>query len=128
MKYLTKEDLIALHTSVVAKSGGGDGVRDDHALLSLEKSPAQHAFGQELYPTPFLKAAVYAREIMMQHPFFDGNKRSGIAAALVFLELNGYSLILKKKDILDFAIQIVTEKLGLEEIANWLKKHSKKRK
>jgi len=64
----------------------------------------------------------------MQHPFFDGNKRSGIATALVFLELNGYSLILKKKDIPDFALQIVTEKLELGYIATWLKKHSKKRK
>ena len=128
MKYLTGEDLLAIHTSVIAESGGSDGVRDDHALLSLENSPRLQAFGQELYPTIYLKAAIYAREIISQHPYFDGNKRSGMATSLVFLKLNGYTLQLHTNDILDFALKIVLEKLSLEEIAAWLKRHSKKTK
>ena len=75
---------------VIDETGGTHGVRDHDAILSLESLPRQSAFGKELYSTLFAKAAVYARNIISGHPFVDGNKRTAMAAASVFLEGNGY--------------------------------------
>jgi len=88
--------------------------------------PQQTAFGKELYPSVFLKAAVYARSIIMNHPFIDGNKRTGVTSAFVFLEWNGYESTAKEGEVEEFALKVVTEKFSLEIIADWFKKHSKK--
>lgn len=127
MKYLTHGQILLIHSMVIDETGGSHGARDYHAILSVEQLPKQKAFGQELYPTIFIKAAVYGRNIIMNHPFTDGNKRTGMLAALIFMENNGYETKAKKGEIEKFALQIVQKKLGLEEVAAWLKKHSKRR-
>ena len=101
-------------------------MRDHHALLSLEILPQQKVFGQELYPSLFQKAAVYARNVIMNHPFVDGNKRTGMAAASVFLENNGQKLFCKEGEIEKFALSIVEKRLDINAIAEWFKKHTKK--
>lgn len=109
---------------LIDETGGSHGIRDYNAILSLESLPKQAVFGQELYPTLFLKAAVYARNMIMSHPFIDGNKRTGMTLASVFLENNGYKVKAKEAVIEKFALKIVKEKLDLEEIAKFLKQHS----
>ena len=111
---------------VVEETGGLHGVRHHDVIQSVELLPLQDVFGKELYPEIFLKAAVYARTILMNHPFVDGNKRTGMTAAMVFLEDNGFIFEAKKGEMAAMAIRIVVEKLPLEEIAAWLKAHSKK--
>ncbi len=67
------------------------------------------------------------RGIIADHPFVDGNKRSGVLAALVFLNLNNYDTsTLKDIDLEDFAVQVAVEHLEIPVIAAWLKAHSKK--
>ena len=95
-------------------------------MLSVEQMPQQTAFGKELYPTMFLKAAVYTRNILMDHPFVDGNKRTGMTSAFVFLLRNGYVSITKEGGIEEFALKIIQERFSLEKIAIWFEKHSKK--
>lgn len=126
MKYLTKEQILLIHSMAIDETSGLHGVRDYHVILSLEVAPKQKVFNKELYPTIFLKTAVYARDIIMNHPFLDGNKRTGMTAAGVFLENNGYKIIAKEGEIEKFALKIINEKISLETIAAWLKKHSKK--
>ena len=111
---------------LIDEYGGAHGVRDRELLLSVEQLPKQSAFGKDLYPTIFVKAAVYARNIITSHPFFDGNKRTGITCASVFLENNGYEFIAKKGELEDYAVFIATKKPELEEVAAWLKKRSKR--
>ena len=111
---------------LVDQYGGAHGIRDNNLLLSVEQLPKQTAFGAQLYPTPYLKAAVYARNIITSHPFLDGNKRTGITCATVFLENNGYTFIAKEGELQDYAVEIANTKPSLEEIAKWLKKHSKR--
>lgn len=111
---------------LIESYGGTHGVRDMHTLMSLEEAPGQAAFGKELYPTVFLKAAVYARNIITAHPFLDGNKRAGISCATVFLENNGYVFNAPEGALQDYAVEIARTKPSLEEIAAWLKKHSKR--
>ena len=101
-------------------------MRDRTVLLSLEELPRQQAFGQELYPTVFLKAALYARNIITAHPFVDGNKRTGMSSAFVFLENNDFESTAKEGEIEKFALKIATEKLQLGTIASWFKNCSKK--
>jgi death on curing protein len=113
---------------LIDETGGVHGIRERHVVLSAEKMPQQTAFGRELYPTIFLKAAVYARNIIMNHPFIDGNKRTGMVSAFVFLERNGYISAAKDGEIEKFALMIVKERLSLESIADWFKRYSKKLK
>ncbi len=128
VNYLTKEQLLLIHSIVVDETGGAHGVRDHGRLLSIEAAPRQFVFGKELYPTVFLKAAVYAREIISTHPFVDGNKRTGMTASGVFLEQNGHVLTAKEGEIEHYALKIVHNKLDIPPIAVWLKRHTKKAK
>ncbi len=127
MKYLSQEDILRLHDLVVQETVGAHGVRDHHLLKSLEGQPQQSVFGKELYPTIFDKAAVYAHRIITNHPFLDGNKRTGMTAAIVFLEDNGHVFIAKEGVVEALALAIATEHIEVTEIALRLKKHSKRR-
>ncbi|MDR3547793.1 MAG: type II toxin-antitoxin system death-on-curing family toxin [Candidatus Pacebacteria bacterium] len=69
---------------------------DKGALATLEELPAQEALGTEFCPTVFIKAAVYIRNILFAHPFTDGNKRTAMGCADIFLQLNGYRIIVEK--------------------------------
>ncbi|HSH31132.1 MAG TPA: type II toxin-antitoxin system death-on-curing family toxin [Candidatus Saccharimonadales bacterium] len=128
MNYLTASQLLLVHSIIIDETGGGHGVRDNHALLTLEQLPKQTAFGEELYPTVFTKAALYIRNIIMAHPFVDGNKRTGMGAGIIFLENNGYLITAKEGEIESFAVRVVTEKLDLVTITAWLKAHTRKLK
>lgn len=128
MIYLTQEQILLIHSAVIDETGGNHGVRDHHALATLDDLPRQKAFGKELYPTLFHKAAVYARNIIGAHPFIDGNKRTAMSAAGIFLELDEYVLDTKEGEIEKFALRIIAQKLSLDAIAAWLKRHSHKRR
>lgn len=110
---------------VVDETGGMHGVRNLESLDSAAALPKQVVFKKELYPDVYTKAAVYARTILMNHPFFDGNKRTGISVAIVFLEDNGFVFSAKVGELEKFAVNIVTKKLSIEAIAEWLKKHTR---
>jgi len=125
VSYLSADDLLRIHERVVEETGGSHGVRDEHAILTLEDLPKQSAFGKELYPTLFIKAALYVRNIITAHPFVDGNKRTAMTAAGVFLQLNGFCISVKEGGVETFALSVISEKKDLESIAAWLKKHSK---
>lgn len=126
MQYLTAEDVLRIHSAIIDETGGSHGVRDHGALSSLEHLPRQKAFGKELYPTVFLKAAIYVRNIIFSHPFIDGNKRTAMAATDVFLQLNGSHMTVATGGVEAFALSVIAKHLDLQAIAEWLKKNSKK--
>lgn len=126
MRYLKREDILQIHSAIIDETGGLHGIRDYHSILSVENSSKQKVFGKELYPTIFLKAAIYARDIIMNHPFLDGNKRTGTTAASVFIEDNGYKITAKEGEIEKLALTIIKEKLSPEKIASWFEKNSQK--
>ena len=128
MNYLTLEQILLVHSIVIDETGGMHGVRDHHAILSFVQAPRQIVFGKELYPTIFLKAAVYVRNIIMHHAFLDGNKRTSMTAAIVFLENNECNFTAREGEIEKFALKVVEKKLTVETIAAWLEKHSRKPK
>lgn len=126
--YLTTEQILLMHSMLVDEYGGSHGIRDKVLLLSTEQLPQQQAFGKELYPTIFLKAAVYARNIISSHPFVDGNKRTGITCAVVCLERNGFVFNTATGELEDYAVFIANKKPSLKEIAAWLKERVKRKR
>jgi death-on-curing protein len=67
---------------------------------------------------------VYARNIIGDHPFTDGNKRTGVTVAAIFLSRNGVQLTATTKELEDFAVQVAVDHLSIEDIAAWLEQHS----
>ncbi len=127
MKSLTLEDLELIHMQIIDASGGSQGVRDRGRLESALAAMHQEVFGQALYPTIFEKAAVLLRGIIADHAFVDDNKRTGMLAALVLLNFNGYDTSgLSDQELEDFAVQVAVEHLDIPVIAAWLKAHAVK--
>jgi death on curing protein len=126
MEYLTAKDILFIHSAIIDETGGSHGVRDMHFLESLEAQPQQAVFGKELYPSIFLKAAVYIFTIVTTHPFVDGNKRTGMTTGIVFLGNNNIDFNAQEGEIEHFAVSIVEQRLSREAIAEWLKAHCQK--
>lgn len=124
IKYLTLRELLLIHSIVIDETGGAHGVRDTRMLFGVVEAPKQHVFGKELYPTVFEKAGIYVRDIIMNHPFIDGNKRTGMTVAGVFLENNGFTLFFNGGEVEHFALKIVRDHLGVSVISKWLESHS----
>ena len=127
MKFLNVQDLELIHIQIIDASGGSQGTRDSGRLESALASCRQEVFGEDLYPTIFEKAAVLTRGIIADHPFVDGNKRSGIMAGIIFLNLNGYdTLLISDSELEDFAVKIAVDHLDIPVIAAWFRVHTKK--
>jgi len=114
-----------IHKILIDTFGGAQGVRDISALESALKRPFQTFDNKELYPTAIDKAAALAESILNNHPFIDGNKRTGYVLMRLLLLQNGQDIHASEQDKYDFVISIASGKMRLEEIASWLEKHSK---
>jgi death on curing protein len=90
--FLEVEEVLAIHQDQITRYGGSMGVRDTNLLESAVKAPASTFMGQFLNADLFEMAAAYLFYLVMNHPFIDGNKRVGTAAALTFLDVNGYDV------------------------------------
>ena len=126
MRYLQVEHVLQMHSFIIDETGGLHGIRDRGRLESAMVRPQQNVFGHELYQTVFDKAAAYAHAIIFDHPFVDGNKRTAMAAAFIFLEDNDYVSTAELGEIQVYALKIVLKKLEINVIAGWLKKHTQK--
>ena len=111
MQYLSIADILEIHSVIIDETGGSHGVRDRGAITTLDGLPRQHAFGVELYRGVFMKGAVYIRNIIFSHPFVDGNKRTAITAADVFLQLNGYAITAPKGEVEAFTLAVIAKHL-----------------
>lgn len=118
-EYLLEAEILLIHSRVVDATGGLHGVRDRHAIASVVEQPRQAVFGKELYLTLFQKAAVYARNIIAHHPFLDGNKRTGITVASVFLANNKVKIDVEEGEFYTLALHIAEDKWEYEAIATW---------
>ena len=125
MIYLTAQQVLFLHARLVTETGGSHGVRDINLLLSAMGRPQASFDDQDLYPDLFTKAAALMDSLIRNHPFVDGNKRTGISAAGLFLRINGYRLNLSNIELEKFTIGVAQSKYPVEEIAVWLKTNSK---
>ena len=97
--------------------GGAYGVRDPALLSSALAMPSSSFKGKYLHSDLFEQAAAYAFHICQNHPFIDGNKRTALATALVFLSLNGIELDDPKEDLYELMMKVAKGKATKTEIA-----------
>lgn len=124
MKYLSPHQVLFLHARLIEETGGSHGVRDMGLLLSALGRPKATFEGKELHSTIYQKTAALSASMINNHPFVDGNKRTGIGAAVLFLLLNGYVLTASNQELLDLTMEIAQKKTAIDMIANWFEMHS----
>jgi death-on-curing protein len=124
--YISADDIVFIHDTIVKEIGGSFGVREPGMLMSISKKPKTEFSGQELYANIFLKAAVLYEGLCNYHVFIDGNKRTAALVMYRFLSLNSYELTTTNKELEKYTLLIATTNPELSDIATWVKKHSRK--
>lgn len=123
--WLNRSVVIAIHEMQLAEHGGGAGVRDAGLLDSALAKPLHlQSYGQ---PDAAALAASYGYGISRNHPFIDGNKRTGFVAAELFLRLNGYQLIADDASCVLTMLDVAAGEISEEAFATWLRTHSSTR-
>jgi len=124
--FLTFEQVLAIHDNQIEKYGGGHGIRDLALFESAIMRPQTAFGGKDLYPSIFEKAAVLMHSLIMNHPFVDGNKRTGTVSALIFLEINRFRIAVGQNELVDVSLEVALKKTDVKGVAKWLEKSSKK--
>lgn len=124
MRYLTAGQILFIHSRLIDVTGGSHGIRDIGLLQSAVSRPKATFGGKDLYPDIFHKAAAFMESLIKNHPFIDGNKRTAITSAGIFLQINGYLLETVQKELERFTLSVVTGKTSLEDAVKWFSKYS----
>jgi death-on-curing family protein len=124
MIYLTAEQVLFIHARLITETSGSHGVRDLSMLLSAIGRPQASFDNQDLYPDIFNKAAALLDSLIRNHPFVDGNKRTGIVAAGLCLQINGYRLTAPDTKLETFTLEVARAQKNIDEIAAWFRDHT----
>jgi death on curing protein len=117
--WILPEVIYAIHDMQLAEHGGASGVRDAGLLESALARPVnQHGYGETDICCP---AAAYAFGIIRNHPFVDGNKRTGFLSACVFLKINGFDLIADEVETTTAVLAIASGEKGEAQFGDWLR-------
>ena len=123
--YLTLEQILYIHDQVTEEIGGAFGLRDLGALSAAVERPKASFGGSAAYPDVFAKAAALLESLCNNHAFVDGNKRVAYVATGLFLELNGFSLVVSRRSAEPFMLRMAAGRVSLQQVQIWLRKHSK---
>ena len=123
MVFLTLDDIIESHQNQIETYGGSHGIRDIGLLESAIAQPEASFDGQYLHADIFEMAAAYLYHLVMNHPFVDGNKRVGLEAALIFLEINNENLSASDEELVDLVLKTTAGQVGKREIAEFFRSH-----
>ncbi len=118
-------DVLKLHEVSIEDFGGAVGIRDLGILESAIVRPFQTFGGEYLYLTAFEKAAALGESLIINHPFVDGNKRTGIIWVIALLKEFNSSFTATQEDVYHFTIKISTGEIKFEGIVKWLKNNTK---
>jgi death on curing protein len=123
--WISREECLAIHEMMLAQHGGLAGVRDEGSLESaLSRPQSLFAYAK---PTHAAMAANYAAGIILNHPFLDGNKRTGFMTAAIFLDVNGYELTATEESVVQNTLGLAAGNLKEKDYAAWLRENSTKR-
>jgi death-on-curing protein len=123
--FLTVEDVLALHADQIRLFGGSEGIRDGGALDSAVAMPEATFDGHYLHEDVFQMAAAYAFHIAEDQPFVDGNKRTGLNAAIVFLDLNGWLVLDPGELLAEAMLELASRSLDKRGLAHLLRELSR---
>ena len=124
--FLSLEETMLIHASMIESYGGSYGVRDQGLLDSAVETPRSGFGGEYFHKSIFEMAAAYIFHIVKNHPFIDGNKRTGLGCTDVFLLINGYDLNFSIDIAEELTLRIASEPITKVEIAKILEEHSVK--
>lgn len=120
--WVSEELTLAIHRDHLRLFGGADGVRDRSLLESaLNRPKHKESFGE---PSLFDLAAAYCYGIVRNHPFVDGNKRTGFMVAYTFLGLNGYDLRAPEVEATSVVLAVAAGEISEEDLADWFRRNS----
>jgi len=122
-QFLTLDDLLESHTEQIAAYGGSEGLRDLGLLESALAQPQATLEGEYLHHDLFEMASAYLFHLVRNHPFIDGNKRVGLEAALVFLEINGITVNATDDDFVELVLQTARGESTKQQIAEFFRSH-----
>lgn len=115
--FLDVEQVMRLHASMIERYGGTEGTRDVGLLQSAVAMPQMAYGGEYLHVDIFEMAAAYLYHIVQNHPFLDGNKRTGAATAIVFLAINDIAIEADEDGLVDLTVAAARGQAGKPEIA-----------
>ena len=118
--WVDERDALALHDRLLALDGGAVGVRDTALLQSALARPRQlHAYADKADIVEM--AAAYTSAIIRNHPFLDGNKRTGFLVGVLFLEMNGYRFTASEEDATQAIMRLAARTLSEDAFAKWMR-------
>lgn len=122
--WVLRETVLSLHEQLLAAFGGAPGIRDEHLLDSALARPVNLlAYGR---PSIADMAASYAFGLVKNHPFVDGNKRTGFAVAALFIELNGQRFTATEAEAVIETLGLAAGAISEAEYAAWLKANARR--
>ena len=123
--FLSVEDVIEIHADQIQRYGGSLGIRDVDLLHSALGMPEAGSGDQYLHAGLIEMAAAYLYHIVQNHPFIDGNKRTGVMAAFVFLKLNGFTLEADESVFETLVLEAAQGQVGKDAIAGFFRENTK---
>ncbi len=123
--FFNLREVLKIHQDQIDRYGGEPGIRDLGLLKSALAMPAARFGGRLLHNDLFEMAAAYLFHITMSHPFVDGNKRTGTACALVFLELNDIEVSASEDELVDLVVTLAEGGVDKQAAAEFLRRNSR---
>ena len=120
------DQAIGIHQVIIEKFGGASGIKDRGALEAALNRPYATFDQKDLYPSPVEKAAAILESILINHPFIDGNKRTGYVLMRLTLMEGGLDIKASQKEKYEFVIKVSEGKLDISKIKNWIASHIEK--
>lgn len=121
--WVLRETVLALHEQMLAEFGGASGIRDAGLLDSALARPENRFVYED--GSMFKAAAAYAFGLVKNHPFVDGNKRTGFAVAVTFLEINGFAFEAGEADAVLKTLALAAGEVSETQYAQWLEDNSR---
>lgn len=125
MNYLSIEEVVYIHDSILEESVGSIGIRDFNLLHSAVERPKASFGGEDLYKNLHEKVASILQSLVLNHAFVDANKRTAFVSSAAFLRKNNYIYICNDAEIYDFLQNIATKKIDFKDIVKFLEKNTK---
>jgi len=124
--WIAERDAFAIHDRLLAAHGGASGLRDRGRLQSALARPRQHyAYAGSLDIVEM--AALYTSGIIRNHPFVDGNKRTGFVVGVLFLELNGFNFIASQEDATQAVLSLAAGAVDEAGYTAWMRTKAKRK-
>jgi death-on-curing protein len=127
-RFLSVDDVLAIHEDTIGREGGLAGLRDPGLLESAVTMPQQRFAGAWLHPGLPAMAAAYLYHIASNHPFLDGNKRTAAMAALVFLDVNGRRKLPPPKALEQATLAVAAGTMTKARLIDWMKRQLRRRR